>query len=163
MTRSVAALLAVAVLAALAGCKPTVPPYTGPGPTGPQAGGGGDNGVPFNPAAGPVRRGMDNAKVRNYLHQVGILYQQHISLNGKPPTDAKAFFAENKRDLPGDGMQAYEQGYFVTNFVANSNAHTMIMYEKEGWSGDGGRQCLFADGSISLLAPAQFQEALQGK
>src|SRR5512144_941562 len=107
MTRSVAALLAVALLAAaLPGCRPhyVPPPSTGPRAT--QAGDGGDNGAPFNPAAGPVRRGMDNAKVRNFLHQVGILYAQHATLNGKPPTDAKAFFAENKRDLPPEGVQA---------------------------------------------------------
>jgi prepilin-type processing-associated H-X9-DG protein len=159
MTRSITALLAAALLAAGLGCKPPYPVSTNPGPTGPQAG---ENG-PFKPDSGAPRRGMDNAKIRNYLHQVGILYAQSIAEHGKPPTDAKAFFEENKRDLPGDGMQAYEQGYFVTNFVANRNAHTLIMYEKEGWSGDGGRQCLFADGSVSLLAPADFQAALQGK
>jgi hypothetical protein len=101
---------------------------------------------------------MDNAKIRNFLHQVGVLYAGST----KPPTDAKAFFEENKRDLPREGIEAYEQGYFVTNFGPRTTGHTLLVYEKEGYT-DGSRLALFADGSVEMLTPDQFQAAQKGK
>ncbi len=108
-----------------------------------------------------VRRGIDSAKAKGYLHNIGLSYTQYNAENGRSPAKLEDFLAYIKRDEHQEA-KALEDGLLTLKMNAPLSSSVVLGYETDPYT-DGTRLVLFGDGHIQMMGAQEFQTALKSR
>lgn len=112
-----------------------------------------------NAASMAVRRGADNATIRNDLHQLGILYKAYVAENGNGPRSLDDFLNYIQRDAQAIHKRFKDQVYTL-NLLAKSTGDSVVVFETDAFAGDGMRNVLMGDGSVKKMNEAELKQGL---
>lgn len=110
-------------------------------------------------AAQNVRQGAQRQGNKGMLHDLGLLFQNFFSENGRPPKNKDEFITYIKKDAPKT-VEALQDETYLVRWNTPMNSNNVLVYERYALS-NGTRLVLKGDGSVHTMTEQEFQAALK--